>query len=90
MKRRWHTSSSYATFPSIVKPKFLYVKDIKAGEFRADFLVNGQVVVDIKAIQSLTGIEEAQLLNYLKGTGYCVGLLFNFKAISLEYKRRVV
>lgn len=65
-------------------------KGIEAGEFRADFLVDSKVVVEIKAIQSLTGIEEAQLLNYLKGTGYRVGLLFNFKAISLEVKRRVV
>jgi GxxExxY protein len=65
-------------------------KGIDAGEFRADFLVDGKVVVELKAIQSLTEIEEAQLLNYLKGTGYRVGLLFNFKASSLEYKRRIV
>ncbi len=65
-------------------------KDIVAGEFRADFLVDGKVVVELKAIKALTEGDEAQLLNYLKGTGYRVGLLLNFGAGSLEYKRRIV
>ena len=65
-------------------------KGIVAGEFRADFLVDGKVVVELKAIKALMEGDEAQLLNYLKGTGYRVGLLLNFGAPSLEYKRRVV
>ena len=65
-------------------------KEIVAGEFRADFLVDGKVVVELKAIKALTAGDEAQLLNYLKGTGYRVGLLLNFGASSLEYKRRIV
>jgi len=65
-------------------------KDIVAGEFRADFLVDGKVVVELKALKVLTDGDEAQLLNYLKGTGYRVGLLLNFGGPSLEYKRRVV
>jgi len=65
-------------------------KDIVAGEFRADFLVDGKVVIELKALKALTEGNEAQLLNYLKGTGYRVGLLLNFGAPSLEYKRRVV
>jgi len=65
-------------------------KDIVAGEFRADFLVDGKVVVELKAIKALTDGDEAQLLNYLKGTGYRVGLLLNFGAASLEYKRRIL
>ena len=64
-------------------------KAIIAGEFRADFLVDGNVVVELKAIKGLTEINEAQLLNYLKGTGYRVGLLLNFGTPSLEHKRRV-
>jgi GxxExxY protein len=63
-------------------------KEIIAGEFRADFLVNGKIVVELKATKGLTEIDEAQLLNYLKGTGYKVGLLFNFGTPSLEHKRR--
>ncbi len=64
-------------------------KAIVAGEFRADFLVEDKIVVELKATKGLTEIDEAQLLNYLKGTGYRVGLLLNFGTVSLEHKRRV-
>lgn len=64
-------------------------KEILAGEFRADFLVGEKLVVELKATKGLTEIDEAQLLNYLKGTGFRVGLLLNFGAASLEHKRRV-
>jgi GxxExxY protein len=64
-------------------------KEIVAGEFRADFLVAETIVVELKASKALTEIDEAQLLNYLKGTGFRVGLLLNFGAASLEHKRRV-
>ena len=65
-------------------------KDIIAGMFRADFLVDRKVVVELQALKTLTNIEEAQLLNYLKGTHFRVGLRLNFGAPSLEYKRRVL
>jgi len=64
-------------------------KEIVAGDFRADFLVEGKVVVELKAIKALTAVEDAQLLNYLKGAGYRIGLLLNFGTPSLERKRRV-
>ena len=60
------------------------------GEYRADYLVDEKVVVEIKAIKRLSEIQEAQLINYLKGTGYKVGLLIHFGAMSLEHKRRVL
>jgi len=65
-------------------------KEIVAGEFPADFLAEGKVVVELKAIKALTKGDEAQLLNYLKGTGGSVGLLLNFGAPSLEYRRRIL
>ena len=55
--------------------------------YRADYICYGLVVVEIKALPRLTGVEASQLINYLKGTGLKIGLLLNFGAASLEYKR---
>lgn len=65
-------------------------KKVVAGTFRADFFVADKVIVEIKAMRALSGAEEAQLLNYLRGTGYHVGLLVNFGTRSLQHKRRVL
>jgi len=65
-------------------------KTIVAGRFRADYVVEDKVVVELKAAKKLTPVDEAQLLNYLKGTGYSVGLLINFGEKSLEHRRRVL
>jgi len=54
-----------------------------------DFVCFDEIIVEIKAISGLSGIEEAQLINYLKATGLKVGLLLNFGAKPLEYKRFV-
>jgi len=54
-----------------------------------DFLVVGEVVVEIKALSRLSSIEEAQIINYLKAAKRRVGLLVNFGASSLEFKRFV-
>ena len=48
------------------------------GEYHADILVNGKVIVEIKASRALVEENEAQLLNYLKATDIEVGLLLNF------------
>jgi GxxExxY protein len=57
--------------------------------YRADFVCFGNIIVEFKAQSQLTSVDEAQLLNYLKATGYRRGLLINFGAPSLEYKRMV-
>ena len=57
--------------------------------YQPDFVCYEEVIVEIKAISSLSGIEEAQLINYLKVTGLKVGLLINFGSKSLEHKRLV-
>ena len=57
--------------------------------YRADFICFSEIIVEFKALSRLSNIEEAQLLNYLKATGLKRGLLINFGAASLQYKRLV-
>ena len=61
-----------------------------AKQFVCDFLVEGKVLVELKALNAVSGTEEAQVLNYLKATGVEVGLLINFGEKSLKYKRFVM
>ena len=46
--------------------------------YPADFVCFDAVIVELKALGGLSGIDEAQLINYLKATGYEIGLLLNF------------
>lgn len=55
----------------------------------ADFVCFGKIIVEIKAQKSLGSAEESQVLNYLKATGFQLGILLNFGAPSLEFKRIV-
>jgi GxxExxY protein len=58
--------------------------------YKADFVCFENVVVELKALKSLSTIEEAQVLNYLKATNLTKALLLNFGASSLQYKRLVL
>ena len=58
--------------------------------YRVDFLCYDSVVVETKALPKLTSLEEAGVISYLKASGNEVGLLLNFGARSLEYKRLVL
>ena len=60
------------------------------GTRRADFVVAGDVLVELKAISALADVHEAQILNYLKAYRLEIGLLLNFGAKSLEIKRLIL
>src|SRR3954466_12509439 len=62
----------------IEAPIAVRYKQSEVGHFRADILVEGRVVVELKACASVGGTERQQLLNYLRGTGLEVGLLLHF------------
>lgn len=65
-------------------------KGIRLGcVYRADFVCFDDVVVELKAVRTLGGVEEAQIINYLKASGHQTGLLLNFGASSLEHRRLV-
>ena len=57
--------------------------------YKPDIVVEGKVIVEIKAQAQLTTVDEAQAINYLKGTGCQLALVFNFGARSLQWKRLV-
>jgi len=59
------------------------------GEYVADLVVDGQIIVEIKAVSTLTKAHEAQAHNYLAATGLRLAILLNFGADSLQQKRVV-
>jgi GxxExxY protein len=66
-----------------------YKGKVLATGYRADFICFENGVVELKALDRLTSREESQLINYLKASGMQRGLLLNFGAESVEYKRMV-
>ena len=65
----------------------IYYDGIAVGTRRADFVVENRVMVELKALTSLDDVHLAQAKNYVVAYGFAVGLLINFGARSLEYKR---
>ena len=74
-------------FERQVPMKVFYKGDV-IGNYVADFVVEGKVVVEIKAIREITEMDGRQLLNYLKATNNDVGLLLNFGK-EPEIKRKI-
>jgi len=75
--------------PEVELPVF-YQGDKLSTSYRADFVYFDSIIVEVKALGQLTGIEESQVINYLKASGHSVGLLLNFGARSLQHKRLVL
>jgi len=69
----------------------IYFKGIELRKrYNADFVCYEKIIVEVKALSQLVSDHKAQLLNYLKATGYKLGLLVNFGEKSLRYKRLVL
>lgn len=66
---------------------FIFYRDIEIGTRRVDFFVEEKIMVELKALIKLEDVHLAQAMNYLEAYKMEVGLLFNFGAKSLEFKR---
>jgi GxxExxY protein len=69
------------------KPIPLFYRDHQIGEHRLDFLVEEQIVVELKAIDSLEKVHFAIVRSYLKASGLADGLILNFSSMPLTVKR---
>ena len=66
----------------------VYYDNQVIGDYMADIIVEGKIILELKSVKELHPAHEAQLVNYLKATGLEVGLLLNFGE-SMEIKRKV-
>ena len=66
--------------------KVLY-DGVVVGDYVADLIVEGRILVELKAIKALDNVHTAQVINYLKATGLRTGLLLNFGSPRVEVKR---
>jgi|SRR6185369_3980709 GxxExxY protein len=65
-------------------------KGEEVGLYFADVVVNGEIILELKAVEALSKAHEAQLLNYLKATNKRIGILINFGKDKVEYKRFIL
>ena len=71
-------------------PVSVQYKNVMVGEYFADIVVEGRVILELKAQQNLPQASRAQLLNYLKATGLHLGMLINFAFPKANIKRVVL
>ncbi len=87
----WELAKAGLSFAREIEQDIFY-KELQEpiGTRRADFVVEGKVLVELKAIILLEDVHLAQILNYLKAYKLEVGLLINFGSKSLTFKRLVL
>ena len=76
-------------FKQEAKLEISYKEQTLSKYYEADFICYNKIILEIKAINELSSSHESQVINYLKATGFELGLLINFGEESLEYKRLI-
>jgi len=76
-------------FQSNVKLQVSYKNRVLTKVYYADLICYDKIIIELKAMDGLCSEHESQVINYLKATGYQLGLLINFGTKSLQYKRIV-
>ena len=69
------------------KEQTIFYEGEEVGSRRADFIVNGNIIVELKALINLEDVHLAQAKNYVVAYDLPTGLLINFGSISLQYKK---
>lgn len=82
LKERGLSAESQVPIPVVYK-------DFPVGDYFADIVVEGKVLLELKVVKTLDKCHEAQLLNYLKATNLSIGLLVNFTYPKAVIKRFV-
>ena len=87
----WELSNAGLSFAREIEQEIFY-KDLQEpiGKRRADFVIEGKVLVELKALVELEDVHMAQVLNYLKAYKLEVGLLINFGSKCVIFKRLVL
>ncbi len=76
-------------FETNVRLKVNYKNQVLQKVYYADIICYDKIIVELKAMDGLVPEHYAQVINYLKATGYQLGLLINFGTKSLQYKRLI-
>jgi len=66
----------------------VFYEEVSVGDFSVDILVEDEIILELKAVESLIKFHEVQTVNYLTATGLDTGLLINFGSERLQFKRK--
>jgi GxxExxY protein len=72
------------------KPLKVQQEGCTVGDYVADMVVDGKIIVELKSAKAIDPTHVAQTLNYLKATGLRLGLILNFSPKELQFKRVVL
>ena len=67
-----------------------YKNNLLKTKYFADFICYDKIIVELKALESISSKHQSQVLNYLKATGYKLGIIINFGSDKLEHKRIIL
>jgi GxxExxY protein len=82
-------STQNIPFQREVRLPINYKRNLLNKAYVADFILFDKIILELKALDTLSSLHESQLLNYLKATGFKLGILVNFGQPTLQSKRLV-
>src|SRR3990167_676625 len=90
-QRAYETEMGLLKIPFVAQKRIkIFYKGVDLGFQALDLVADNRIIIEIKAISEILPIHQAQLVSYLKATDYDLGILINFGAKSLQYKRIIV